>query len=202
MRSLLYTVFVVYIVAVLFYVLEMTFFIRIAMMALLGVGVIFGKFAYDYYQNKKASDTFLKYAIYSGLAFLFHSGAMFTMGKIPPNISIVFYLFSLLIFAMIGVNNSLTAMRSTSEKDKKQRGIFYLSLFAIHGLYAFILASSFLKGYHMHYLVPAILIFDILILLPFIIIKKAYNQYLLLGLFVVSMIINSYLMFLIPSLQS
>ena len=197
MRSLIYTVFVVFVAAVILYLLKVAFVVKIVMMVLLGVGVIMAKFSYDYYQNRKVSDSYLKYAIYSALAFIIYTGAMFSMNRIPLNLSIVLYLFSLLIFAMIGVNDSLRAMKNTKTSESKQKGIFYLSLFALHGLYAFILASAFLKGFNMQFLIPAIIGIDLLVLLPFIIIKKAYDQYLVVALFVISLSINSYLLVLL-----
>ncbi len=194
MRSLLYTVLLVYVAAVILYLLKVMFVGQLVMMELLGVGIVFAKFAYDYYQNRKASDSYLRHAVYSALAFVIYTGAMFSMKRIPLHFSIVLYLFSLLIFAMIGVNDSLRAMKNTKTSESTQKGIFYLSLFALHGLYAFILASAFLKGFNMQFLIPAIIGIDLLVLLPFIIIKKAYNQYLVVGLFVISLSINSYLM--------
>ena len=194
MRSLIYTVFIVYVVAVVLYLLKVPYVVQLVMMELLGVGIILGKFAIDYYKNRKVSSQYMKYAIYSALAFIIYTGAMFSVKRVPLNITIVLYLFSLLIFAMIGVNDSLKAMRNVKEAEKKQKGIFYLILFAVHGLYAFILASAFLKGYDMQFLIPVILIIDLVVLLPFIIVKKAYDQYLVVALFVVSMSINSYLM--------
>ncbi|GEM_PF-2300052 len=199
MKSLIYTVFVIYVLTTLAYFLQMPIVLKLKMMELLGVGIILAKFSIDYFKNRKSSDSYLKYALYSGFAFLVFTSALFFSREMPVSIKFTLLLLSLLAFSMIGFNDSLKSLKLVNEKSKKTLAYFYILIFAIHGLYAFVVASAFLKNYEFQNLIPGMIIFDLLVLLPFIIYKKAFEQYVLVGLFVVSMSINTYLYMMIQS---
>ena len=169
---------------------------------MLGVGIILAKFSIDFYRNRKSSDSYLKYAIYSGISFLIYNGALFSVQRIPKFVTLSLFLFSLLVFSMIGVNDSLKSLRSVTEKKLRTTGNIFLIIFSVHGLYAFILASAFLKGYNFNFLLPGIMIFDLFIFLPFVLIRKLYDHYLLLALLVISLSINTFLFLMIQNTAS
>jgi len=200
MKSLISIVFIVYVIATTLFLFGTPIVARFKMMELLGVGLILIKFAIDYYKNRTSNNSYLKYAIYSLVAFFFFNIALFTTHRIPLNITIALFLLALLTFAMIGLNDSLKTLNRLKEKQNKKVSYTYMGLFAVQGLYAFILASAFLKGYNLNFLIPAILIFDIVVLLPFIIYQKAWDQYLVTGLLVISLSINTYLFIMIQNL--
>lgn len=192
MKSLINTVLAIIVATIVCQLLELQIAKNLKILEMLGIGLIIGKFALDYYKNRKTNPSYLKYAIYSAIAFLVYNVGLFSFNRIPFTISLTFLLFALLVFSLIGVNDSLKTLNNLKESKKKGLAVFYLVLFATHSLYAFVAASSFLKDYNLFFLIPGILIFDLIVLLPFIIIKKAYNQLLLMGLFVVSLSINTY----------
>ncbi len=193
MKSLVYTVLVVIVATVVSQYLGLAIAKNLKILEMLGAGLILGKFTLDYYNNRKANPSYLKYAIYSLLAFVFYNIGLFSFNKLPFELSVALLLMALLIFSMIGVSDSLILLKKNPGKMKRGEIYFYLVLFAFHGLYAFAAASSFLKGYNWYFLVPVILLFDLVVLTPFIIIKKAYEQFLLLALLVISLSINTYI---------
>lgn len=200
MKSLIYTVLVIVLATVISQYLGLAIAKNLKILEMLGAGLILGKFALDYYTNRKTKPAYLKYAIYSVLAFIIYSIGLFSFNKLPFELSIALLLLALLIFSMIGVSDSLLLMKKNTVQVKRKEIYFYLFLFAFHGLYAFALASSFLKGYNWYFLVPAILLFDLVVLVPFIIVKRAYEQFLLLALLVLSLSINTYIALFIQNL--
>lgn len=193
MRSLIYTVLAVIVATVISQYMGLAIAKNLKILEMLGTGLILGKFTLDYFSNRKSNSSYLKYSIYSAIAFIVYNIGLFSFNKFPFEISVSLLLLSLLIFSMIGVNDSLSLMKKGANKISSKELYFYLTIFAIHGLYAFVVASSFLKGYNLYFLVPGILLFDLVILVPFVIIKKAYDQFLLLALLVVSLSVNTYI---------
>ena len=198
MKSLIYIVFIVYVVATTLFFMGLPIVPRFKMMELLGVGLILIKFAIDYYKNRQ-TPSYLKYAIYSIVAFLLFNGALFSTGRIPLNITMTLFLLALLAFSMIGLNNSLYLLRTAKNQESLKTSYVYIGIFTMHGLYAIILASALLKGFNLNFLVPSMLIFDLIVLLPFIIVRKQYDQLLVTGLLVISLSINTYLYIMIQN---
>jgi len=195
MKNLIYIVFLLFLASTLLVLLELPIAIRIKFIELLGVGLVMVKFAIDYYKNKKTHPQYLKYAIYCGIAFIIFVGALFSNTKVPSQITNALLMLSMLAFVMVGVADGLYNYKHVKNGQPKKQALIYLIIFALHGLVSFAIASAYLKGYDILFLIPGIIVFDIIVMIPFIILQKAYHQLLLLAMITISLSLHSFLLF-------
>lgn len=154
---------------------------QIAFIELMVLGILIAKFSIDFMKNKGSHPQYFKYSLMAAVSFFSFSAALFTFNRIPEKYTIALLFLALLSFSMIGLSESFSAYRRAESGTTKRKGIVILGIFVIHALYAMVILGTVLKRVDVSFLVPIMIVTDLLLVIPYIFINKLHKQYILIG---------------------